>query len=210
MTPSLVAALRATRFALLAVFALLLAGCVINSSAELVADAEAVDVLPASFYAFPFPEGEDTREYAGDEPQAFTRVGHTYVGAGEQMSLRFVPVAGAADTYLLAVMDGDQNLYGVARYRGDGVLSIAILLTDDDPAARIEAEKAAGTPGLGAVTADASGITVADRAALDQLIRMHIEGRLPMESVVAWLGDGPGAQKPARIVRDGDFWKPAN
>lgn len=206
MTNRFAAALRGARFALVAVLGIGLAGCVIASKTQLLPESEAVDLLPASFFAFGYNNDGDGKKVAEDAPLEFAQSGHSYVSSDKSMSLLFAPVAGVADTYLMAAVGTDGSIYGIARYRG-GFLAIDMILKDADPSGAIEAEKAAGASALANVTVADGGITTEDRAALDQLVRMHLEGRLPMDTLVAWIGEGADAPRPDRIVPDGDFWK---
>jgi hypothetical protein len=206
----------AVRLAVVALATVLLAGCVITSTAPLVTDAESTTPLPASFWFYAYDANDDggpAYDRSSEGPRAIALEGATYVTDDRTMAIRFVPVEDAPDTYVIAIAGSDTNIYGIARYR-DRVIAMDVVLKDDDPAKAIAAERARAGADAAALAdvspQDGGGLTATSRAALDYLVQMDLAGRLPMSPLVAYIGDGPDAAVPTHMVAGADgFWKPA-
>lgn len=187
----------------LAGLATLLAACTLSSKAKLIADDEAATPLPASFAMFTYtdkPEGFVRTEEAG---QVFTLDGKGYTSADKTMSAYFVPLEG--DTYLLAASAADGSLYGTARLFDTGVLEIRMVFnTGVEEALTAAAAPAAITA---AIKVAEGGIEVTSREALDFVIALIAEGKLPTAPLIAYIGETPDSPTPASITKDGDGWK---
>ena len=197
---------------LMAVFAfgLALTACTISSKAELVSDAEGKQVLPAAVYFFGYDEDEAAAgnyKRADDEPVKLTLKGNTYSSDDGSINARFVPLA-EPDTYLIAIVNADGSLYGVARLR-DNFLVTNVILEDADPSMAISDELTKGGEAavLSDVTSADGGLVITNRATLDYLVKMHLEDRLAMAGMVMFVADKPDATPPAKIAMDGEFAK---
>jgi hypothetical protein len=188
---------RAAGFVVLGMASLLLAGCMLTSTENLVGEDETVQVLPATFTLQTYNEAADgsfsTSEEAGG---LFTLTGKGYTDDGESMTIYLVPLG--EDKYLVDVVAADGTMYGVARLK-DGIVELRMVFSGD-PATELGASVPAG------VTVADGGIAVADRAALDTVITLIDEGKLGTSLLIAWVGEG---EAPALIVRDGDWYKAA-
>lgn len=207
---------RLFRISLIAVALLWLAACTISSEKSLVTDTESVTPLPAHFALVPYEaDASGTYARASDPPADFVLEGTHYVSmdmADTKGSVvaRFVALGPA--TYLLAASDVDDSgtIYAVATYH-DGVLSMA-LTPSDDTAKSLTAERARATPDAQklidqlAVAPDTGAITIKDRAALDELVKLYVAGRLPMaKSTIAFIA-APGVTPPAKLVPNEVGW----
>lgn len=194
---------------LLAVFGvvLLLAACTLSSKEKLVTDNEAVTPFPQSFVFFTYtdkPEGFVRTEEAG---QVFTLSGKGYTNADGTMTAYFVPLE--ENTYLLALSAPDASLYGVAHLFDTGVLQIDMVF--DSGLEQAIADAAAPAPIASALTVGSDGgIEVTSREALDFVIGLIAEGKLPTAPLVAYVGETVESPTPAAITRDGESWKVAN
>lgn len=190
-----------------------LAGCMITSKEELVADSEGQQIWPATVYLYGYEqdkEAPDSYKRAEDGPLPFALEGNSYKSADGSMTVRFVPL-GEPDTYLLALVATDGSTYGTAVYRNQ-IISANVIVGDADPAAVITAEMNSGADGgaLAGTVSEEGGVVVNSRAALDHLIKMSREGKLTLAGLVLYVDEKPDAAAPAKIVPDGDFWKAAS
>jgi hypothetical protein len=189
-----------------------LAGCMITSKAELVADAEGTQVWPASVYVYGYEQDKDVPNNwtrATDAPMQFTLSGNSYASADGSMTLRFVPLD-APDTYLLAMVAADGSMYGTSIYR-DNLLAVNVILSDSDPAAIVATEKSgAGATALAGVTVEDGALVITDREGLDYVIQMTRDGKLKLGGLVMAVDEKPDAAVPAKLVPDGDFFKAAS
>lgn len=193
---------------LLAVFGvvILLAACTLSSKEKLVTDTDATTPLPQSFAFFTYtekPEGIVRTDEAG---QIFTLNGKGYVNPDGTMTAYFVPLEG--NTFLLALAAADSSLYGVARLFDDGVLQIDMVF-----GAGLEqaiADAAVPAPVASALTVSDGGIEVTSREALDFVIGLIAEGKLPTAPLIAYVGETAESPTPAAITRDGESWKVVN
>lgn len=188
-----------------------LAGCMITSKEALVADAESQQVLPATVFFFGYEEDDaapGTYKRSADPPMSFALSGNSYKSADGTTDLRFVPLD-APGTYLLAMAGADGSVYGTSVLRNN-IIAANVILGDSDPAAIVQAEMAKG--GDAAVLADVlveeGELVVTSRPALDYLIGMTRDGRLQFGGLVMYIGETTDASVPAKLVPDGDFWKP--
>ncbi|HVW92605.1 MAG TPA: hypothetical protein VHB74_08350 [Devosia sp.] len=190
---------------------LLLAACTITSAQPLVADAEAVTPLPDHFIFYSYKAGPDGYRRTEDGPMIFTRRGKTYVATDpstkdDHMVLRFLPLSHG---YLLAVngMDGDPDgtLYGFMSY-ANGVMSLETT-PDAGTAAAIEKARP-GTKALDELAIGSSGeIELSSRAALDALIDLYEQGRLPLgDRLVGEVVENPDAQPATRLIATATGW----
>lgn len=193
---------------LLALFGvvILLAACTLSSKEKLVTDNEATTPLPQSFAFFTYtdkPEGFIRTEEAG---QVYTLDGKGYASADKTMNVYFVPLE--ANTYLMAVVAADGSLYGVAHLFDTGVLQIDMVF--DTGIEQAIADAAAPAPIASALSVSDGGIEVTSREALDFVIGLIAEGKLPTAPLVAYVGETPESPTPASIAKDGDGWKVTN
>lgn len=187
--------------------ATLLSACVLSSKENLVGSEETVTPLPASFAFFTYtekPEGFVRTEEAG---QFYALDGKAYVGSDKTMTVHFAPL-GTDDTYLMAAVGADGTLYGTARLFDSGVLEIRMVFGEGLEAAL---EAAAAPPDVAAaITVADGGIEVASRAALDFVIALITENKLPTAPLIAYVAATADSPTPASISRDGDGWKVVN
>lgn len=193
---------------LLAVFGVLvlLAACTLSSKEKLVTDNEATTPLPQSFTFFAYtekPEGFVRTDEAG---QTFTLNGKGYTNPDGAMAAYFVPLEG--NTYLLALSAADGNLYGVANFFDAGVLQINMVFGTGLEQAIADA--AVPAPIASTLTVSDGGIEVTSREALDFVVGLIAEGKLPTAPLIAYVGETPESPTPATITRDGESWKVVN
>lgn len=193
---------------LLALFglAVLLAACTLSSKQNLITDGEAVTPLPPSFAFFTYNDKPDGFVRADEAGQVFTLAGKGYTSADKTMSAYFVPLEG--DTYLLAATAADSSLYGIARLFDTGVLEIRMVF--DTGLEEALAAAAAPAEITAAIKVVEGGIEVTSREALDFVIALIAEGKLPTAPLIAYIGETPDSPTPASITRDGDGWKVTN
>jgi hypothetical protein len=176
--------------------AVLLSGCVLTSTTNLVAVAETVEVLPATFTMTTYSGNEDGTGYvASNEPAAFTMKDGGYLAPDGSMTAYFVPMEDGE--YLIATVATDGAMYGVANFDDAGLMEVRMVL-NGDPAPAIAAA------GITGATAADGGVVVTDRATLDAIIALISDGTISTEPLVAWIGDGPA---PATLLKDGDWYK---
>jgi hypothetical protein len=137
----------------------------------------------------------------------FTLTGNSYASADGSMTLRFVPLD-QPETYLLAMVAADGSIYGTAVFR-NSILTANVILSDADPAALIDAEKASGADGgaLAGAAVEDGGLVLTSRPALDHVIKMTRDGKLKLGGLVMVVDERADATVPATLVPDGDFWK---
>lgn len=193
----------AARLATLAATAALLAGCMIISEEELVADSEGASLLPATAYLTGYEEdGPNAWKLGDDEVQVLTLNGGTYSGEDGSLNVRFVPLEGVPDTYLTALVSVEGSIYGVSTLRND-ILVVEVVLSDPDPIAAVEA---AGRPELAGIVEEDGGLKVTTREQLDGLVQLYLDGTLTLAGLVMYVSTDPDATAPARIVKDnGDY-----
>ena len=188
---------RAAGFLALGIASLLLTGCMLTSTDNLIGEAETVQVLPATFTLQTYNEAADgsfsTSEEAGG---VFTLTGKGYTDDGESMTIYLVPLG--EDKYLVDLVAADGTMYGIARIK-NGIVELRMVFSGDPPT-----ELGTSLP-VGVTVAD-GGVMVTDRAALDAIIMLIDEGKLSTSPLIAWVGEG---EAPALIVRDGDWYKAA-
>jgi hypothetical protein len=195
----------AVRLAAFAVAGALLAGCMIVSDAELVADSEGAQILPAKAYLTGYDEdGANTWKVSDDGAQEMTLEGNTYKSADGTLNARFVPLESVPGKYLLAIVSADGSIYGVATFKND-VLVIDIILGDPDPLAVVKASGVASLASLGA-NGDEGGLALTTREQLNDVIQLHLDNKLALLGLVMYVTSEAGAPTPARIVNvDGEY-----
>jgi hypothetical protein len=193
-------AVHAVRLGVLTAAAAFLAGCMIVSDAELVADSEGAQVLPAKAYLTGYDEdGANTWKVSDDGAQELTLEGNTYSSDDGSLNARFVPLENLPGKYLAALVGDDGSIYGVATFKND-ILVMEVVLGDDDPVA----VATAADPALAGIAAkaDQGGIEVTTRDQLDGVIQLALDGKLTLLGLVLYVADSPDAEPPARIVND--------
>ena len=197
----------AAKLGLIAATTLLLAGCMIVSDAELVADSEGSQILPAKAYLTGYDEdGANTWKVSDDGAQEMTLNGNTYTSADGSLNARFVPLESLPGKYLIAIVSADGSIYGVATFKND-ILALDIILGDPDPLA---VAKAAGDASLATLESggdEQGGIKVATREQLDSVIQLHLDGKLSLMGLVMYASDDPKAATPARIIFENDEYR---
>jgi hypothetical protein len=196
----------AARFAVLAAAPLLLAGCMIVSESELVADSEGAQILPAKAYLTGYDEdGPNTWKVSDDGAQEMTLTGNTYKSADGSINARFVPLESQPGRYLLGIVSPDGSLYGAATFKND-ILVIDMILGDPDP---LTVAKMSGDPALASLEkqeGQEGGIVVTTREQLDALIQLYLDEKLSLMSLVMYMTETADAAKPARIIyQDGEY-----
>jgi hypothetical protein len=196
----------AARLAVLAVAAALLAGCMIVSESELVADSEGAQVLPAKVYLTGYDEdGPNTWKVSDDAPQEMTLTGNTYKSADGAINARFVPFESQPGRYLLGIVSPDGSLYGAATFKND-ILVLDMILGDPNALAMAQAS---GDPILATLEAQEGqegGIVVQSREQLDALMQLYLDEKLGLMSLVMYMTEDAGDEKPARIIYvDGEY-----
>lgn len=196
----------AARLAVLAAATALLAGCMIVSEGELVADSDGAQILPAKAYLTGYDEdGANTWKVSDDAPQEMTLTGNTYKSADGAISARFVPLENQPGRYLLGIVSPDGSLYGAATFKND-ILVLDMILGDPDP---LSVAKMSGDPALATLEkqeGQEGGIMVTTREQLDALIQLYLDEKLSLMSLVMYMTEDPNADKPARIVlQDGEY-----
>lgn len=193
------AALVAAKLAVLTVLMAFLAACTITSQSELVTDAEATQIFPASSYLFPYKDdGRDAfAANAEEKPIQLALEGNTYVSDDRSTFVRFAPRKDG--TYLMSALSDKSYVYGLATFR-DNILGLRIILSGTDD------EIKSAVAGINGVTADGGAIEVKTREQLDAVIARAVDGTLGMSGIVIYVGDGV-TPPPARIIKDGDGWK---
>lgn len=185
----------------------LLGGCMLTSDVPLIADNEAVTPLPAAFTMYIYEATPDGYAVSKDAPGTMALEGKGYVTADKAMTTRFVPLG--VDTYLVAVSASDGSLYGVGRYV-QNVLSLHIILSDTDPGAIIEAERASASAEdlekIAAITVEEGALKLTSRAALDYVIALYQAGKLTLAPMVMFIAADPNAAAPKTLKQNGEGW----
>jgi hypothetical protein len=196
----------AARLAAVVVAGTLLAGCIITSKAELVADSEGAQILPAKAYLTGYDEdGANTWKMSDDGAQEMTLNGNTYTSADGSLNARFVPIESQPGRYLLAVVSPDGSIYGAATFKND-VLALDIILGDPDPLAVAKSSGIAELQSLEAQEDDQGGIVVTTREQLNALLQLYLDEKLSLMTLVMYSSDGADGAKPARIIyQDGEY-----
>jgi hypothetical protein len=199
-------ALAAARLGVLAAATALLAGCMIVSEGELVADGEGAQILPAKAFLTGYDEdGPNTWKVSDDPAQEMNLTGNTYQSADGSINARFVPLESQPGRYLLAIVSPDGSLYGAATYKND-ILVLDMILGDPDP---MSVAKMSGDPALATLEApegQEGGIVVTTREQLDALMQLYLDEKLALMSLVMYMTEAPDAAKPARIIyQDGEY-----
>lgn len=190
----------AVKVATFAATAALLAGCMIVSEAELIADSEGDKILPATAYLTGYDEdGANTWKVSDDPAQVITLSGGTYSTADGSLNARFVPLESVPGKYLLALVSADGgSIYGVASFRND-ILVAEVILADPEPLKTIQT---AGVPELSGVTSEEGGLKITKRDELDALVQLYLDDKLIFAGLVMYVSDDPKATPPARIVNE--------
>jgi hypothetical protein len=196
----------AVRLVAVATIGALLAGCMITSQAELVADGEGEQIFPAKVYLTGYDEdGANTWKVSDDGAQEMTLEGNTYKSADGSLNARFVQLEGQPGRYLLAIVSPDGSLYGAATFKND-ILVLDMILGDPDP---LTVAKTSGDPVLATLEAQEGqegGIVVTTREQLDALLQLYIDEKLALMSLVMFATETADADKPARIIfKDGEY-----
>jgi hypothetical protein len=191
--------------ALLGIIALL-AGCTLSSKEKLVTDEESVTPLPASFAFFTYTDKAGAYVRTEEAAQVFTLNGKGYANPDGVMSAYFVPLEG--NTYLLAASAADGSLYGVAQLFDTGVLEIEMVFDSGLEEALVAAAPPADI--AAAIKVSEGGIEVTSRDALDFVIALIAEDKLPVAPLVAYVAESADSSTPASISRDGDGWTVTN
>ena len=197
----------AVRLAAVAAMAVLLAGCIITSKAELVADSEGEQIFPAKVFLTGYDEdGANTWKVSDDGPQEMTLEGNTYKSADGSLNARFVQLEGRPGKYLLAIVSADGSIYGAASFKND-VLALDMILGDPDP---LTVAKSSGVAELQSLEKqegeDSGGIVVTTRAQLDALLQLYLDEKLALMTLVMYATETADADKPARIIlQDGEY-----
>lgn len=177
--------------------ALLFSACMLTSETNLVAPTETVEPIAGGFSMVSYNEETGVLTKSAEAPADFSFKDGGYASSDGALTAYFVPTD-VADTYLVAIGSTDGAIYAVARYRGD-IMEINLIF-GEDPAGQLA--NAGVTVPAGATIAE-GGIVVADRAALDAVIALVIEGKLALSPLVAWVGSG---EAPATLKREGDWY----
>ena len=197
----------AVRLAAVIVVGTLLAGCIITSKAELVADSEAEQIFPAKVFLTGYDEdGANTWKVSDDPAQEMTLNGNTYASADGTLNARFVQLEGHPGRYLLAIVSADGSIYGHATFKND-VLALDLILGDPDP---LTVAKSSGVAALESLEKqegeDSGGIVVTTREQLDALLQLYLDEKLSLMTLIMYATETADADKPARIVwQDGEY-----
>ena len=171
------------------------------ASEERLVGGEAVQISAGDIVMASYDETEDGFVLAAGEPGRFGYfpVDHSYGSADGDLPVYFVPYDGD-DRYVMVVV-GPTIFYGLARLR-DGIIEIRMV-----HGGGIAAEIAAAGRSLpdGVTIAD-DAITVPDGAALGTMLEYIAGGIVTTMPMLGWIGDG---EAPARLVPDGDWYRPA-
>jgi hypothetical protein len=196
----------AVRLAAVAAMGVLLAGCIITSKAELVADSEGQQIFPAKIYLTGYDEdGANTWKVSDDAAQEMTLEGNTYKSADGTINARFVQLENQPGRYLLAIVSADGSIYGHATFKND-VLAMDLILGDPDPMAVAKASGVAALQSLEQEEGQEGGIVVTTREQLDALMQLYLDEKLSLMTLVMYATETADADKPARIVfQDGEY-----
>jgi hypothetical protein len=195
---------KVARLAALVTVSVLLAGCMIVSEDELVADSEGAAILPAAAYLTGYDEdGANTFKVSDDGAQPLTLKGGTYTSEDGSLNVRFAPLESVPGKYLMAIVSTDGNMYGVATFKND-ILVVEVILGDPKP---IDAVNAASDPDLQGITEEEGGLRVTTRTQLDALVQLFLDGKLSLAGLVMYVADDPKAETPARIINDGTEYR---
>jgi hypothetical protein len=185
----------------------LLAACTLSSETLLVDPAsEAAEPLAATFKMTSYAEAEGqpgVYTKGDDAPAPFALKDKGYVADDGSMTAYFVPTAAAPDTYLLALGTAETAMYGVARIRGD-IMELAVIY-GEDAGAQLTAAGEAVPAGVTIDSEAGGGVILANRAALDAMIALHIAGKAKLGSLVVWVGAG---DPPATLKAEGVWYVP--
>ena len=191
---------RLASFLALGALAIVLSACMVTSEANLVADGEGVAPLPATFSFFTYTDKEGAIVRTEDDPMAFTLgEGNLYADAASSMKVAFVPLGSQEGTYLLSIAAPDGSMYGVARL-ADNIMEIRMVL-GGDVAAELQAAGATTVP------VEEGSIVVTDRATLDLVAGLILEGKLTTSPLIGFVGESATATVPATLVKEGDWYK---
>ncbi len=185
---------------------LLLAACTLSSDTDLVAGETLATPLPGTFAIFAYRQQEDAWVRTDEAALDFRREGDAYLAGDRSMTVRFVPLADS--TYLIAANGAEPGaLYGTAWIGGD---ILAIRMVFDDGLEAAVATLASDLPPEIAsdIVVTDDGIKVTRRQTLDRVVAAIRSDALPMALLVAWIGPDGNAVPPARIVADGEGFKP--
>lgn len=188
-----------------------LAGCMITSPTNLIAEREAVTPLPASFLMYGYkadPDRPGTFLPNEDEPESYRLEGRSYRTVGnDDLALRFEPLA--AGTYLLGAFNVNKDeavIYGTMRLV-DGVAELHIIV-DDVSEAALAGVKAAAPPAIAAdISLAKGGWQVTRKDALLHLMDRVQDGSLPTEPFIAFVTEDANATPPAVIALTGDTYR---
>lgn len=195
---------RATRIFAATAAIVALGACMIMSDQPLFAAADATTPLPPQTFLFGY--ADDTFARNAEAPLELTLNGKTYTSADGAINVMFVP-RGEPGSYIIAMVGPDGQTYGTARIR-DNLMAVTMVLGDNDPDEIVAAEKAAAGGVLDDVTVKDGSISVHTREALDYILGMAAAEKLRMTPIVVAFAGSADAEVPAKLVRDGDFWKP--
>lgn len=183
----------------------LLAACTLSSETLLIDPAsEAVEPLAATFKMTSYAEvDEQPGVYAkgDDAPAPFSLKDKGYVAEDGSMTAYFLPSAAGPDSYLLALGTADGAMYGVARIRGD-IMELAVIY-GEDAGVQLAAAGEATPAGVTIDSEAGGGVILANRAALDAMIALHLSGKAKLGSLVVWVGAGDA---PATLKSEGDWY----
>lgn len=196
----------AVRLAAVIVAGMLLAGCIITSKTELVADSEGEQIFPAKVFLTGYDEdGANTWKVSDDGAQQMTLNGNTYSSADGSLNVRFVQLESRPGEYLLAVVTADGSIYGHATFKND-ILALDLVLGDPDPVGVAKSSGVAELQSIEAGEDTQGGIVITTREQLDALMQLYLDEKLSLKTLIMYATETADAAKPARIIfKDGEY-----
>jgi hypothetical protein len=189
----------AVRLAAIMVAGMLLAGCIITSKTELVADSEGSQIFPAKVFLTGYDEdGANTWKVGDDGAQEMTLKGNTYSSADGSLNVRFVQLESPGE-YLLAVVTADGSIYGHATFKNE-ILALDLVLADPNPVTVAKSSGVAALQSLEEQESQEGGIVVTTREQLDALMQLYLDEKLSLKTLIMYATETADAAKPARIV----------
>ena len=181
--------------------AALLSGCILTTDRYLL-DGEAVPIADGDIVATGYDEADGAFVRAPEPPLTYEHnPDHTYIaGYNGDLGAQFIPYDGGA-TYIIALV-GSGNYYGIARIR-DGLMEVRLELTGD-PVAEAAAAGRSIPDGIARIR---TGLRVPDRDSLGTMLELIENATLATAINLVWIGDG---EAPARLIPDGDWYRPTD
>jgi len=183
--------------------AMVLSGCALTSSEDLLTEAELVTPFGDATTVYIYEPTDTGYARTPDAPTVLTLTDKTY-SSGPDSAIRFAPFDDTPGRYLMSINDELGYHYGLVDVDDGGIARLRMIMTGGGDFAVQKYLEGAGAAHAAGVEFDYQQIKVLDRETLDDLLSRFLDGTIPTQALVVYIATSPDDAAPETIRRDGE------